>query len=155
SDPAALETLKRLAPHLFGGRAALVKTLRLAAIGGALSAAVIAAVYFGLPPLSERLVRFIPPSVEARVGQSSYRLITEAWDTCEGTPQADAADRVLVSLARKLTKGAGIPFQVSVTVVDMKIENAFALPGGHVIVTRDLLERAESPDELAGVLAHE
>ena len=33
--------------------------------------------------------------------------------------------------------------------------NAFALPGGHIYVFQGLIDRAQSPDELAGVLAHE
>lgn len=33
--------------------------------------------------------------------------------------------------------------------------NAFAVPGGHIFVHSGLIERAESPAELAGVLAHE
>jgi predicted Zn-dependent protease len=33
--------------------------------------------------------------------------------------------------------------------------NAFALPGGVVVITRELLERASGLDEVAGVLAHE
>jgi Zn-dependent protease with chaperone function len=33
--------------------------------------------------------------------------------------------------------------------------NAFALPGGHIVVTTGLLKMADRPDELLGVLAHE
>jgi beta-barrel assembly-enhancing protease len=33
--------------------------------------------------------------------------------------------------------------------------NAFALPGGHIYITRGLIARTESGNELAGVLAHE
>ncbi|HEX4120963.1 MAG TPA: M48 family metallopeptidase [Verrucomicrobiae bacterium] len=33
--------------------------------------------------------------------------------------------------------------------------NAFALPGGHVVVNEGLLELTDKPDELLGVLAHE
>jgi predicted Zn-dependent protease len=33
--------------------------------------------------------------------------------------------------------------------------NAFALPGGHVLVTTSLLELADRPEEIAGVVAHE
>jgi predicted Zn-dependent protease len=33
--------------------------------------------------------------------------------------------------------------------------NAFALPGGHVVVTTGLIELADRPEELAGVVAHE
>jgi predicted Zn-dependent protease len=40
-------------------------------------------------------------------------------------------------------------------VVDEPAVNALAAPGGYVVVYRGLLERTASPDELAGVLAHE
>ncbi|HXZ84518.1 MAG TPA: M48 family metalloprotease, partial [Myxococcota bacterium] len=45
------------------------------------------------------------------------------------------------------------PWQFAV--VDKPEPNAFALPGGHVYVTRGLLSLANSEDELAGVLGHE
>jgi Zn-dependent protease with chaperone function len=35
------------------------------------------------------------------------------------------------------------------------IPNAFALPGGKVYLFDGLLAKAENPDEIAGVLAHE
>ncbi|MEY9357986.1 Zn-dependent protease with chaperone function [Bradyrhizobium yuanmingense] len=40
-------------------------------------------------------------------------------------------------------------------VLPSSIPNAFALPGGKVFVLKGLLDKAESPDELAGILAHE
>jgi predicted Zn-dependent protease len=40
-------------------------------------------------------------------------------------------------------------------VLDSQEINAFASPGGHILVTRGLLAKAESEDELAAVLAHE
>jgi len=41
------------------------------------------------------------------------------------------------------------------TVLDSDVVNAFALPGGPVFVTRGLLEKIGSEDELAAVLGHE
>ena len=41
------------------------------------------------------------------------------------------------------------------TIVNSGIVNAVAAPGGNIIVFRGLLERTESAEELAGVLAHE
>jgi predicted Zn-dependent protease len=41
------------------------------------------------------------------------------------------------------------------TVLDSPIVNAFAVPGGYVYITRGLLEKLNSEDELAGVLGHE
>jgi len=40
-------------------------------------------------------------------------------------------------------------------IVDQEVPNAFALPDGHIYVSRGLLELANGEDELAGVLAHE
>jgi beta-barrel assembly-enhancing protease len=40
-------------------------------------------------------------------------------------------------------------------IINSAMVNAFALPGGHIYVTRGLLERTETGKELAGVLAHE
>jgi predicted Zn-dependent protease len=40
-------------------------------------------------------------------------------------------------------------------IVDMAVPNAFALPGGHVYVSRGLLALVNSEDELAGALGHE
>jgi predicted Zn-dependent protease len=42
-----------------------------------------------------------------------------------------------------------------VIVVDDWTVNAFAVPGGQVVLLRGLLERSRTPEELAGVLAHE
>jgi predicted Zn-dependent protease len=46
-------------------------------------------------------------------------------------------------------------YRYSFKVVDRPEVNAFALPGGHVYVTRGLLAMANSEAELAGVLGHE
>jgi beta-barrel assembly-enhancing protease len=40
-------------------------------------------------------------------------------------------------------------------IIDTDVVNAFALPGGHVYLTRGLIERAQNGTEFAGVLAHE
>jgi len=40
-------------------------------------------------------------------------------------------------------------------VLDSEEINAFASPGGHILVTRGLLRKVQSEDELAAVLAHE
>jgi beta-barrel assembly-enhancing protease len=40
-------------------------------------------------------------------------------------------------------------------IVNTPEENAFALPGGHIYVTRGLIQRTQNASELAAVLAHE
>jgi predicted Zn-dependent protease len=41
------------------------------------------------------------------------------------------------------------------TVVDNSTVNAFAAPGGQVVILRGLLEQTTSAEQLAGVVAHE
>lgn len=41
------------------------------------------------------------------------------------------------------------------TVLDWDLVNAFALPGGRIILTKGLLERSQDGSEIAAVLAHE
>ncbi len=45
------------------------------------------------------------------------------------------------------------PFRFQI--VDMAAPNAFALPGGHIYVSRGLLSLVNTEDELAGVIGHE
>jgi Zn-dependent protease with chaperone function len=46
----------------------------------------------------------------------------------------------------------GIPFKFYITVGE---PNAFALPGGRIVVTTGLLQLLDTPEQLLGVLAHE
>jgi predicted Zn-dependent protease len=46
-------------------------------------------------------------------------------------------------------------FEYSFQIVDQEAPNAFALPGGHIYVSRGLLALSNSEDELAGVIGHE
>ncbi len=54
-------------------------------------------------------------------------------------------------IAQAPTEGFDFHFHV----VNMKEPNAFALPGGHIYVSRGILALANSEDELAGVIGHE
>ena len=67
---------------------------------------------------------------------------------------ARAGREALETLARRLAPGDP-PYDFRVRVVNLEMNNAFALPGGRILLTEGLLRFAESPDEVAGVLAHE
>ena len=47
------------------------------------------------------------------------------------------------------------PFEYTFQIVDQAAPNAFALPGGHIFVSRGLLTLSNSEDELACVIGHE
>jgi Zn-dependent protease with chaperone function len=56
---------------------------------------------------------------------------------------------------RRLSTAGGIEMPVRAEVLDTPVPNAFALPGGRVYLFSGLLAKANDPDEIAGVMAHE
>lgn len=122
--------------------------LRLSAVGVGLALAL----FIGVPLAAVPLARATPPALEARLGRSMVGQLTVALPPCEGDPESVVA---INGLANRLSRTADTAFPVRVLVVQASMVNAFALPGGTVLVTSGLIAEAEGPDELAGVLAHE
>lgn len=61
--------------------------------------------------------------------------------------------RDIVTRLAAVDDTAGYTFQVSI--LKAELVNAFALPGGYIVVTTGLIGQCRTPDELAGVVAHE
>jgi predicted Zn-dependent protease len=76
----------------------------------------------------------------------------EVYGTWDDRAATERVQRIGYSLARH-SNFEKYPF--SFFVVDMAIPNAFALPAGHIFVTRGMLELDLDDDMLAGVLGHE
>ena len=89
-----------------------------------------------------------------RVGKAARRPSRRHGEDRPALCTAGAGHAALEALVRRLAPGDS-PYDFRVRVVDLEMNNAFALPGGQILVTRGLLRFAESPDEVAGVLAHE
>jgi beta-barrel assembly-enhancing protease len=70
-----------------------------------------------------------------------------------GDPEVNVYLQEMGERIARESKRPHLPFRFLVVNSDMV--NAFALPGGSIYLTRGLVERTESPAELAGVLAHE
>jgi predicted Zn-dependent protease len=49
----------------------------------------------------------------------------------------------------------GSDYQFNITVVNSDVTNAFALPGGEIVVYSSLLNKIQTPHELAALLGHE
>ncbi|MGY3347413.1 MULTISPECIES: M48 family metallopeptidase [unclassified Bradyrhizobium] len=70
--------------------------------------------------------------------------------------QRPAGQAAFGKLVKRLRDAAGLDDDSMTSgVLRTAVPNAFALPGGKVFVLSGLLDKAESPDELAGILAHE
>ncbi len=71
----------------------------------------------------------------------------------ETDPAFKAVQAILDRLKAAIPDNPGYPFKLYV--IKNKQVNAMALPGGTVVVLTGLLDQADSPEEVAGVLGHE
>jgi predicted Zn-dependent protease len=98
------------------------------------------------------LVRAIPWSWEKNTAQ--FFGSTVPVNVCEGSPQKQALLNQLVSRLYPIDRD-DTHFSIDVHIINDPSINAFAQLGGQISLNRGLLEKAESPEEVAGVLAHE
>ncbi|MGH7344167.1 MAG: M48 family metallopeptidase [Candidatus Rokuibacteriota bacterium] len=123
-------------------------------IGAAVSAVAIGAVLYvwGIPAAAGVLAARVPVSWEERLGQAAVEEITASKRRCVDREREDAIGAIVQRLLEPQPRA---PYTFRVIVVDDLTVNAFAVPGGQVVLLRGLVERARTPEELAGVLAHE
>ena len=96
------------------------------------------------------VAKSFPMSWRERLGNAARESMTEGYKECVD-PAGLAA---LTTLGERLSKGAtGTTFEIHV--YDWSLMNAFAVPGGQIVLTKGLIDKSEGPDEVAGVLAHE
>ncbi len=151
ADPAFGEALLARASGLSPARQRLLG-LRPGIAAVAIVAAVVATVRFLELHPAQTIAGMLPQQTREAMGRSVVAQLTGHMKQCESGPGRIALDR----LTRRLTSAASDnPAPVRVLMVDWALVNAFATPGGQIILTRGLVQKAGSPDEVAGVLAHE
>lgn len=114
-------------------------------------------VFLLIPIFADWIARSVPAEFErkfgARIASTVATQLAEknAPDACSGTAGRRALEAVIADLAGR----AATPHPIQLWIVPANVENAFAMPGGQVIILSGLIDFAETADELAGVLAHE
>jgi Zn-dependent protease with chaperone function len=141
------------------------RRLRKYVIGWSLAAAVslVLVAVFGLPALSDRIAPLIPFSVEQRLGATMDLQVRAMLDPGQsgqtfecGLSDAEKPGRAALDrLIGKLEGAAELPIPLKAATVRKREANAIALPGGHIYVFEGLIRQSRTPDELAGVIAHE
>jgi predicted Zn-dependent protease len=110
------------------------------------------AVIWGARAAAASLALRLPPSMDERLGRPTWEALRASPEHCRDR----MAERYVEQVAAPLVAALGATaFQFRFIVVDSDSVNAFALPGGYVVVNSGLLARAENGDEVAAVLAHE
>ncbi len=112
-----------------------------------------------IPLLANQLAAMLPPAAEKALGDATLEQIREGLDRTGANPirlcEREKGLAALQAMQARLTEGMDLPYPVNVHVLDHPMVNAFALPGGHVVFFRGLIDEAETPEEVAAVFAHE
>ena len=116
-----------------------------------------------LPALVERITPLIPLTLEHRLGASVDAQVRAMLDPgtsdrafeCGSDFGERAGKEAFDRLIGRMERAAGLPIPIKAAVVRRTEANAIALPGGYVYVFHGLIRQARTPDELAGVIAHE
>ncbi|MHA6722158.1 M48 family metalloprotease [Sphingomonas sp. RS2018] len=112
-----------------------------------------AAAIVAVPIAAPAQTRSISQTDRAQGSQANPELVAQFGGRYDG-PQAAFVERVgkRVALQSGLSNSQN---DFTVQLLNSPVENAFAIPGGYVYVTRQLLALMNSEDELAFVMGHE
>ncbi|HEY7248729.1 MAG TPA: M48 family metallopeptidase [Xanthobacteraceae bacterium] len=117
----------------------------------------------GMPLLATALTPLVPYAVERKLGAAVATQARTSLDSHRagaafecGHVQSEQAGRAAFDkLLGQIEAGAKLPWPLTVMIVRRPEANAITFPGGHIYVFEGLVKNADTPDELAGVLAHE
>ncbi len=99
----------------------------------------------------ELLAPLVPPKAEARLLAPIWEQIDEQMDA----PTKAQAKEIAKLVNRLSAHWKDKPYDFRLGILEEDSPNAFALPGGAILVTSGLIAKAESENELAFVLGHE
>ncbi|MEM6440607.1 MAG: M48 family metallopeptidase [Pseudomonadota bacterium] len=153
-DPVMIQAIRRVCPDLRAGPPLGRGLLRLGLWSGAAAAALALIVLVLVPTLADRLAVLVPYEQERRLGEAVVEQVAgllSAEEACEDP----AGQRALSRLSDRVARHADLPMPLRIQVFDAEMQNAFAAPGGQIMILSGLLRSASGPDEIAAVVAHE
>lgn len=102
--------------------------------------------------IAEKVANTIPLAWEEKFGDSVFAQFEKDTIDLTNSTWAPALTNITGRLL-PVVEQTGYTFKFHIK-QDTNV-NAFAIPGGHVVILTGLLERADTAEEVAGVLAHE
>lgn len=158
-EPQIASLIIALAPKLTASDSVDHSTWRWLFYGTLGIAACVALLWVALPGMAGWASRRVPVAWEEALGEAVWQQMRQMLAVADkGKVRICAAPRGQAALDRLVARLVGAwpaAYRYRVAVIDFKAANAFALPGGRIVVLRGLIDSAQRPEEIAGVLAHE
>lgn len=158
TDEALAARLENLAPNLRKSDIPASMWKRIGMWGTGAIASVVVIVFVIIPALANQLATMIPVEREIALGDVSLKQIErilgygeEKSLICTERKGQVALDKMTARLAAHFDS----PYPLDIKVFNHEMPNAFAVPGGHIVLFAGLIKAADSPEEVAAVLGHE
>ncbi len=158
TDPDAIAWFLRTRPGLMRRDVRPGTARKVALWLGAAVGAVLLMLFVILPGLANFLADNLSVESEVAFGKSVMAQVEWMVSDDDGTdlactnPEGTAA---LDRLEARLVGGRDLGYDLELRVFDHEMVNAFAAPGGQIVIFRGLIDEADSADEVAAVLGHE
>lgn len=112
--------------------------------------------FYGLPAAAEHIAANVPIEYEQQLGRQTMEWL-DANEWFEPTELEPEVTKELQAGFAKLTQGLPLErhYRLEFRAAPDVGPNAFALPGGIIVITDEMVELSESPEEIYAVLAHE
>jgi Zn-dependent protease with chaperone function len=121
--------------------------VKLAIIAGIILLLLVGLYLWLVPILGERMAKGFSKEAEINMGEQMYQSVKQQY-------RIDVQKTAILNdFYKQLHYDVGYP--VSITVVESNEMNAFAIPGGHIVVYDAILDQMKTPEELAALLGHE
>lgn len=160
-DGAALTQLQQAAPPWFGnklrksdtasGARKVGQLLAVVCVAGVLL--VLALLWGVLPWLADWGAKRVPVAQQEKLGRLVLAQIQSKNSGPLNWSESGPAHKVVVEIGTRLTQGTDYRYRWLIK-KDATV-NAFAIPGGIIVVHTGLLQKFDNADQLAAVLAHE
>jgi Zn-dependent protease with chaperone function len=124
---------------------------------GLLLAVLLAGWRWGVPLVAQTAVAMLPQEVDAEIGSLAFRSIEERWLKPSALPASQQAElrAAFAQALQRAEPGGVLPYRLEFRASRIG-PNAFALPGGTMVMTDELVKLVDGQqDVIVGVLAHE
>ncbi len=114
--------------------------------------AVMAWIWLRRDAISASLADKVPVSLEKQIGDAIYQRVKATEKASENPVHKATVEAIRARLVPAIKDKR---YELTFHIVENDAINAFAIPGGHIVIHSALLKAAKRPEEVAGVLAHE
>ncbi|HEX2746687.1 MAG TPA: M48 family metallopeptidase [Verrucomicrobiales bacterium] len=112
----------------------------------------ISALWIYRAAITDAIASKIPVSTEKQLGEAVYAQVKA---TTKEVTDPEMVAKLKAVTDRLVPAVKDTRYEFKFHIVENDTINAFAVPGGHIVVHTALIKKAKRPEEIAGVLAHE